>query len=722
MTHLVPLLPESNLWLQQGKIKTIDIETGFDDDDFISIALPDFPLDEVNIASSFVYFTSNSEGNFVNGPTDAVAFDQSEETLMAGDSEFRFKQGLLDNVDRSSITGVRFEIDATDAATFRVLAIRALSKDWLYAPIDIDTLKGQIVRPVSLNGEASPTPEAPFDTWPNIFRSDDLPSSGDPTPIDAKLTASFYTGTIDGANQFSIYLRENAVDYQTQLELDTLTQDDLSGLPQPDFGEALYLSRTQLDIDGIVDSVAGPGIDSGAAINTGLTQTDLDGVLQFDLERKPDLLSAIWIEVRISWDSDGSVVEVYDADGNPFYSFELALNATTAYVALIDLVERSIHIKIYEREGLNLGPLVFDSTEIQDPEVFKRRKGRIGWYASLEDGDAFIDNIVPRELNFSEYRSHPFESLTPVAGVSLQAGATPDADLFKGIDAGPWGGQFYANPDRSPESFRIHNTALAPLQGIRTNYIFFDDFFHTEISFNLYVAQAALDVGSMTIFLWNGIQPIALPINKLAGNVWNEVRIDLVPLAERLLPGYYALAIVQSVAGLPNDWLIDKLSVKRRNIEWAGRGYVDDAWSLHEDDWVPFANTVNKTTGGILFTERSKKLQVRAKALRQNAQIGQVRTVPKYAELGRTDWIDTSYLTQAPSVNFTSITSAYTVTFTSTATKPSISQVWAFGDGAEDTGPSVQHVYKSAGTYPATLTVTDPHGTQFSHTKSVTVS
>lgn len=39
-----------------------------------------------------------------------------------------------------------------------------------------------------------------------------------------------------------------------------------------------------------------------------------------------------------------------------------------------------------------------------------------------------------------------------------------------------------------------------------------------------------------------------------------------------------------------------------------------------------------------------------------------------------------------------------------------VSYEWSFGDGETETGPMPAHVYAQAGTYTATLTVTDDHG------------
>lgn len=50
------------------------------------------------------------------------------------------------------------------------------------------------------------------------------------------------------------------------------------------------------------------------------------------------------------------------------------------------------------------------------------------------------------------------------------------------------------------------------------------------------------------------------------------------------------------------------------------------------------------------------------------------------------------------------------------------SYVWSFGDGAGGTGATADHTYTAAGTYTATLTVTDHHGAKGSAQTTVTVS
>jgi PKD repeat protein len=65
------------------------------------------------------------------------------------------------------------------------------------------------------------------------------------------------------------------------------------------------------------------------------------------------------------------------------------------------------------------------------------------------------------------------------------------------------------------------------------------------------------------------------------------------------------------------------------------------------------------------------------------------------------------------------------VRFTSAARDPDGQQllmVWDFGDGAKGGGPSINHTYRTAGTYTATLTVTDLGGKTASASTTITVS
>src|SRR4051812_41297680 len=122
MTHFIILDPESVLaFTGTGSVVAVDI-SAFDDSDFITAALPDFPLGSVNTALSFLELTSNDDGDFDIGPSDKVAFSNTITPLIDGDSELLLPLSLFPNIDRARVTGVRFIVNATYDCTFRALA------------------------------------------------------------------------------------------------------------------------------------------------------------------------------------------------------------------------------------------------------------------------------------------------------------------------------------------------------------------------------------------------------------------------------------------------------------------------------------------------------------------------------------------------------------------------------------------------------------------------
>ena len=206
MTQVVVLDPQSILSFSgSGSVVSVDI-SGFSESDFISIALPDFPYSKINLAQSFVDFTSNAEGDFDAGLTNRIAFNLSSVALVEGNCELRIPLSLLNTIDKSSVTGVQFRVVATDTCNFRAMAIRCVSADWVYAPLDLNTLYNQVRRSQSPNGALYANSQFPANEtaglptqWPIIFRSDEPSSSKDPMPIDLSIGSMFNSGSLTSA-------------------------------------------------------------------------------------------------------------------------------------------------------------------------------------------------------------------------------------------------------------------------------------------------------------------------------------------------------------------------------------------------------------------------------------------------------------------------------------------------------------------------------------------
>ncbi|HXI33486.1 MAG TPA: PKD domain-containing protein [Gemmatimonadales bacterium] len=87
--------------------------------------------------------------------------------------------------------------------------------------------------------------------------------------------------------------------------------------------------------------------------------------------------------------------------------------------------------------------------------------------------------------------------------------------------------------------------------------------------------------------------------------------------------------------------------------------------------------------------------------------------------------VTVSAANQPPAAAFTSSCSALSCSFTNGSSDPDgsiASQAWTFGDGATSQAVSPSHSYAAAGTYSATLQVTDNQGATNSISHSVTVS
>lgn len=603
--------------------RPVDLLTGFSMSDSVSMALPSFPAASITQSTSFIDFTSHPTGNFTTGPTASVALNASTVTLTAANSEFRVPLSSFNqnSINLTAITGVRLRIVATGVATMRVAAIRLLPTAWTQGAIDMDTRYNRIRKSIPRNGDSS---QLGF-TWPIMWRAQQPTSSDDPRPIDSEFALLFNTGSMVGSNSATLYFRETTEDFLTMLDLNGLMMSDLDGHVVPDVGAARYSGRTMDDLDQFL-----------------LSELDSDTVI--DLERKPDYTSASWISFNLIWGPTSTQIQMgntesgnSEASGSYTYSLG-ALTPNTNYVWFTYLDENRVRSKIYAMSDYGVvGALVYDTTAVIDDGAFRRRKGRFGWFASLQDGDSSIDAINAREVTYAEYRSLPFESNTPVVGAEMFFSGTPNLEHFQSLSPGIYNTSdttitLDANRTTTTESWRVDNPGIYAIQGVRTNVFPLSDFKDTEIEFDIWFPSDIVD--QPIAYLVNGFgRTIPLLMPELLPNQWQRVRINS-PYGHTMLSGDYYLTLLQ-LSSAASTWWVDNITVFTRSIKWAGRSVIDDPWQSNDAPWTPFKNSINREGGGIVFTRRGKQLQIQGKACAQDAHIDRVQFKPQYAQLGR---------------------------------------------------------------------------------------
>lgn len=570
-------------------------------------------------------------------------------------------------------------------------------------------------------------PGAESKSWPIVFRSDSLTGFSDPTPVNMKVGVAITAGSLEKAegsskNEFALYFRDIPTDNQTQIEMNVMTQSQLethSG--QPDFGRALYDARDQTEID-VYD------------------QTELDEKSQFNIERKPDESEHTWLEVRLKWGAEKSSNEltILDADdvGHTFTNFEIEKSKSSdldagVFWLVAELQDSNIRVRIYNLNQIGevTSPVpIFDSGIISDDSLIKRRKGRFGWWANLLDGDAHIDNIKTRGVNYGEFVSKEFRSITPVKGVSLYTGSTSDHELVSGIEPTDRENTTLSlDPGASAtgKAIKIEVAPLKPLQGIVTNPFLIDDPQNIRISFDIKFPSSETPGGSLSAFLIGSFEDIyPVNISSFKKDIWTHVKVSLKDLLFQT--GTYRLMILQALPITSTSWWIENLSVKTYSVKWSARSHKSDAWNIEGDRWQDAGFTLNSLNGGLVFDEIGNGLQIRAQALRQDASIADFKAIPQYATLGRLIYRDEVpvHTQPEPKLKITTSISERVVQFMASqeSSVNIVAYYWSFGDETEDSGLSVSHTYAGPGIYVVTLTAQTNEGQSTSIQKSVTIS
>lgn len=651
--------------------RTIDLATGFDDGDFISLALPNFPDASIDRNNSYLDLSSHSpslSGVPPQPPTDAfnapvftsvasLKFADATITITSGNAEARWPRSAVTGIDLSKITGVRFRIQATGSCTFSCTGMRLLPSDWAYLPWDVNTKTEALERPAALDGNVT----GAFDSdWPALFRSDSPSSVNDPRPIDAQLSLAFNSGSIATAtdpNSITLYLRERSEDLLTPLDLDGIDTDDDGvlefGFDQHGLDEGLEHStprRSQPDF--------------GRAMSVGLPQSvldarrqqEIDGDLQAYLERLPDGTAAAWIEAKLEWDGSGATLTVKDTETPVGEEYQLtglpALDPNTDYLLDADLRNTTIRVRVIPigPQGQLLDPL-YDTGIIRDSSMFYRAAGRLGWTAFSNDADAVIYGIRTRATMFAAYESQTFESFTPVMGAELVASASPPRIIPVDISSTRQGGdiEFDTTKTQGGGSWRIKTRHS--YEGLESSPFEIDDFRHSTARFDLwYPLSSVLNGGSLSAFLVSERGDyIELVMNAITPDTWQRIEIPLEQAGD-VQTGRYSFNLVAN-GEITVTWWVENLAIEKQSIAWSGRSEPGDPWGISPGLWSDYGTLVNKPGSGIVFAQRGRFLQTRAEAQVQDAFIERISAKPKYAELGRLVWDKTEY--PPPTAEFT---------------------------------------------------------------------
>jgi hypothetical protein len=597
----------------------VDMKTGFEDTDHFSVAFPNFPLSSINLASSYIRFRCD-DSSYTLALSATVFLNNSVVPMTNGNSEFRVPLSSIiyqNSFDPTHVTSILMHFVTTASGVIEINAVRTLAANWRFGGLDMNTLdKSLRLSPNRTGGTA-----ADF-TQPILWHSAEPAGENDPRPIDANFVVPFQTSTATtGTNRISLYFRELTEDFMTQLDLDGMTQAELNGRPQPDVGQAKYNQRTIGELNRYKIS-------------------ELNDETIFSLERTPDFLSASWIEFTLQWGTINKI-SLQDTEGNG-YSFDFTtLTTGTNYVFATFLEENKARAALYKvgSDGSYVST-VFDTTMINDDTAFQRRKGRMGWYANLNDGDSRILAIAPNGITYAEYRSLPYTSQTPVVGSELFATNSPANELFEEfVVLAP--SQVTVNRDTtkslSGESWRVDAPVDIGNTKFYTQPLIITDYANSIIEFDLFVPSSVKNpVLKTTVKGFNFGETYRLITPSIYGDQWQHIRIDFLFGTPVILTGLIQIEFMLTTdSDSAVAYWIDNMSVRERTVIWDGRAVVDDPWKSNDAKWQHFRDNYARESGGIVFDKRGANLQVRGRARKQTATISRVQYKPRYAELGR---------------------------------------------------------------------------------------
>lgn len=603
-----------------GSLGTDD-DQNYDRYSILCLVVPDLPA--IVNAASYVELTSSTDGTFGTTNTARVYLTPERIVGTGENTQFRIIVNDFQNTDFDprAVTGIRLVLNVTSISNFKMLAAYVAPNGTnIDSNIRIDSLRKRVYKsPNARSNTSYPEDFNPYSiTVPTMWRSAGISGDGDPKPYDVEFGMSFYTGSMVRGGNITFYARENTLDPVTMVDLDATRMSALDGRDIPQYApDAGYLPRTQDQLD----------IYTQSALN----QED-----QIDLSRTPDGDLGARALFQVKWTNSNYSITAGSAESTGYtYTDSSELDPFTNYIFYVSLEGNKARVLLYESDvSGTLNTLVHDSGYIEDDNIWPRVRGRVGWSADLQDGDAYFASIKDRKAVFGEYQSRPMRSTTPVDGAQLYAQFTPKTEHFTGFDAGP------INIDstlitREGTAWKISSIGNLGFQGIQSNSFQLFDLANSTISFDFKLDDSgSIDVKDIKVFLVDqyGANYNQIATTPLRAGEWQTVT-GVVPSGFEFSTGVYRLVIVQSsvAAGV---WYVDNVSVSTRSVIWSARPEPSSPFDTDSSPWAPFNDMIGDGRS-VQFADRGNALQVRGQVLRQDGEISKIQIVPKYSELGR---------------------------------------------------------------------------------------
>jgi hypothetical protein len=578
----------------------------------ISFIMPNLPVTLLDLTNSWVQFTSDPQGKFLDeggSGQDSIQRTLSDNTVVNNisyqftDSASHFT-GSSDWVGGAvawnRVTGIRFNFAGSgvtpNGQIITIIGLRALEKNWARMTLDQNTIQGSLVHPVHLTGNPNSTTTT---ITPVMMRAavPAGPNVSDPLPSDIALDVTFDTGSLQntsGFNRILVLLRE--------VEEDPSHTSFIVGelrFRQNDINIYRYHIKREVTSGAIVDI----NQDAGGAITTIVNSKNGTDV-------GPGILAPLL--------------------ANSKYRFE------------VEALANGLRCALYALDSGGAVQYTHFDTDYTFNSAFIRTTGRVGLWADFVDYDVSIDDLSAQSEVFSILRTTPFLTHTPIDGGQLFAEASVATDIFNGFTSMDPFDEVDIDSQRSlsGSSYKFvpgDRTVVDRPAGLAAGILPIDDWRHTTLEFDIWIPDSLMTDNLRPSIYFKNPDTAAFDINTgvigpvdldVIPNVWTHNVIDLTRF-DKWPTGTYFLWIVSQ--RLPTDsWWIDNVSLKRLAVDWQIR-------AIEDGEWVSFGHMVNRQDGALHLPpeQRGRSVQLQAKALVQDAWIASYSLKPHYAELGR---------------------------------------------------------------------------------------